>query len=161
MPSGYMLNTLIKFQKWRTGKDERTLDETGLTPKLITQAIDWAIEQLDKSVAQAVPEGWRLVPVEPTKEMFSAGYDELENSESIELIYKRMISASPACGGSCEWVSVFKERPQKIEGNKIWATDGDAQFECEFSDGFWCNISGSEFTHWMPLPPAPEQVKGG
>ena len=56
MPSGYMLNTLIKFQKWRTGKDERTLDETGLTPKLITQAIDWAIEQLDKSVAQAVPD---------------------------------------------------------------------------------------------------------
>lgn len=56
MPSGYMLNTLIKYQKWRTGKDERTLDETGLTPKLITQAIDWAIEQLDKSVAQAVPD---------------------------------------------------------------------------------------------------------
>lgn len=76
--------------------------------------------------AQVVPEWWRLVPVEPTKEMFAAGYDELENSESIELIYKRMISASPACGGSSEWVSVFKERPQKIEGNKIWATDGDA-----------------------------------
>ena len=56
MPSGYMLNTLIKFQKWRIGEDERTLDETGLTPKLITQAIDWAIEQLDKSVAQAVPD---------------------------------------------------------------------------------------------------------
>ncbi len=109
--------------------------------------------------AQIVPKWWRLVPVEPTKEMFAAGYDELENSESIELIYKRMISASPACGGSSEWVSVFKERPQKIEGNKIWATDGDTQFECEFNDGFWCNISGSEFTHWMPLPPAP--VKDG
>ena len=56
MPSGYMLNTLIKYQKWRTGKDERTLDEAWLTPQSITLAIDWAIEQLDKSVAQAVPE---------------------------------------------------------------------------------------------------------
>lgn len=70
MPSGYMLNTLIKFQKWRTGKDERTLDETGLTPKLITQAIDWAIEQLDKSVAQAVPKGFKIVPEEPTEQQF-------------------------------------------------------------------------------------------
>ena len=70
MPSGYMLNTLIKFQKWRTGKDERTLDETGLTPKLITQAIDWAIEQLDKSVAQAVPKGFKIVPEEPTEHQF-------------------------------------------------------------------------------------------
>ena len=56
MPRGYMLNTLVKFQKWRIGEDVRTLDETGLTPRLITLAIDWAIEQLDKSKSQAVPE---------------------------------------------------------------------------------------------------------
>ena len=65
-----MLNTLVKFQKWRIGEDVRTLDETGLTPRLITLAIDWAIEQLDKSKTQAVPEGWKLVPVEPTAEQF-------------------------------------------------------------------------------------------
>ena len=56
MPRGYMLNMLVKFQKWRIGEDVRTLDETGLTPRLITLAIDWAIEQLDKSKSQAVPE---------------------------------------------------------------------------------------------------------
>ena len=70
MPRGYMLNTLVKFQKWRIGEDVRTLDETGLTPRLITLAIDWAIEQLDKSKTQAVPEGWKLVPVEPTSDQF-------------------------------------------------------------------------------------------
>ena len=70
MPSGYMLNTLIKFQKWRIGEDERTLDETGLTPRSITEAIDWAIEQLDKSVVKSVPEGWKLVPIDPTVEQF-------------------------------------------------------------------------------------------
>ena len=56
MPRGYMLNTLVKFQKWRIGEDVRTLDETGLTPRLITLAIDWAIEQLDKSKEQTVPQ---------------------------------------------------------------------------------------------------------
>lgn len=70
MPRDYMLNTLIKFQKWRIGEDERTLNETGLTPRSITLAIDWAIEQLDKSKAQAMPEGWKLVPVEPTGEQW-------------------------------------------------------------------------------------------
>ena len=70
MPRGYMLNMLVKFQKWRIGEDVRTLDETGLTPRLITLAIDWAIEQLDKSKTQAAPEGWKLVPVEPTSDQF-------------------------------------------------------------------------------------------
>ena len=70
MPSGYMLNTLIKFQKWRIGEDERTLDETGLTPRSITEAIDWAIEQLDKSVVKSVPKGFKIVPVEPTVDQF-------------------------------------------------------------------------------------------
>lgn len=149
------LNADQKELNWLLGLEKETLADMVRQQSKIIKKLQ------NTAKAQVVPEWWRLVPVEPTKEMFAAGYDELENSESIELIYKRMISASPACGGSSEWVSVFKERPQKIEGNKIWATDGDAQFECEFSDGFWCNISGSEFTHWMPLPPAPEQVKGG
>ena len=70
MPRGYMLNTLIKFQKWRIGEDEHTLNETGLTPRLITEAIDWAIEQLDKSVVKSVPDGWKLVPIEPAADQF-------------------------------------------------------------------------------------------
>ena len=41
--------------------------------------------------------------------------------------------------------------------DKIWATDGITQFECEFDDDFWCNIFGNEFTHWRELPAAPEQ----
>lgn len=45
--------------------------------------------------AQAVPKGWKLVPVEPTHEMFCAGYHELEQSESIEAIYKTMLEAAP------------------------------------------------------------------
>ena len=60
MPRGYMLNMLIKFQKWRIGEDDRTLDETGLTPRSITLAIDWAIEQLDKPAPNAVP---KWIPV--------------------------------------------------------------------------------------------------
>lgn len=48
IPKGYMIHILKKFQAWRLGEDERTLTETGLTPKLITEAIDFAIKELEK-----------------------------------------------------------------------------------------------------------------
>ncbi len=43
------LKTLKEYQSWRRGEDDRTLDETGLTPKNIGEALDWAIKSLDKS----------------------------------------------------------------------------------------------------------------
>lgn len=46
------LNTLRRFQAWRTGKDERTMDEAGIVPAQITQAIDWAIKELEDHPAE-------------------------------------------------------------------------------------------------------------
>ncbi|MCG3743138.1 hypothetical protein EXA18_06495 [Vibrio cincinnatiensis] len=43
------IKVLINFQRYRTGEDSRTFEETGLKPKQITHAIDWAIETLSKS----------------------------------------------------------------------------------------------------------------
>ena len=50
--------------------------------------VKWALDN-------AVPEGWKLVPIEPTHEMFCAGYHELEKCELIESIYKAMLEAAP------------------------------------------------------------------
>ena len=46
MPDNEKLNFLIKFNGWRTGELEETLDELGLTPRKITEVLDWAIETL-------------------------------------------------------------------------------------------------------------------
>jgi len=40
------LNILRQFQQYRTGEDDRTLDEIGITPAAITKALDWAIKKL-------------------------------------------------------------------------------------------------------------------
>ncbi|MED7817266.1 hypothetical protein VYI99_13535 [Vibrio cholerae] len=40
------ISTLKAFQKYRTGEDERTFEETGLEPKAITESINFAIETL-------------------------------------------------------------------------------------------------------------------
>lgn len=44
----------------------------------------------------AVPEGWKLVPVEPTEQMYLAGVKRcIFASESISIIYKAMLAAAP------------------------------------------------------------------
>lgn len=42
---------------------------------------------------QAVPEGFVLVPKEPTEEMMFAGYESKENTDNLRINYKAMIAA--------------------------------------------------------------------
>lgn len=42
------LKTLAAFQRYRTGEDQRAFEETGLTPKAISDSINWSIETLSK-----------------------------------------------------------------------------------------------------------------
>lgn len=41
-----MIEDLIKYQDWRTGKTDKSLDEIGLNPAKVTACIDWAINSL-------------------------------------------------------------------------------------------------------------------
>jgi hypothetical protein len=41
------IRILTTFQAWRTGRDERTYDEIGITPKQITGAIEHAIKVME------------------------------------------------------------------------------------------------------------------
>jgi hypothetical protein len=42
------LETLILFQEWRRGLRDESMDELGLNPTVIGEALDWAIAQLIK-----------------------------------------------------------------------------------------------------------------
>lgn len=42
------IKTLAQFQLWRTGADERTLDEIGLTPANISAAINGVLDELNQ-----------------------------------------------------------------------------------------------------------------
>ena len=46
-----MIEELIKYQKWRTGEIDASLDEIGLTPAKVTACINWAIESLTTNLA--------------------------------------------------------------------------------------------------------------
>jgi hypothetical protein len=66
------------------------------------EIIDRQAEQLDAAQAEleslrkdAVPDGWVLVPIEPTREMESSGRDASDAAYYVKQIYKAMIAAAP------------------------------------------------------------------
>lgn len=48
MTSKAVAERLLAFNKWRTGEDNRTMDEAGLKPRQITLDLEFAIKELAK-----------------------------------------------------------------------------------------------------------------
>ena len=48
MTSKAVAERLLAFNKWRTGEDDRTMDEAGLKPRQITLDIEFACEKLSQ-----------------------------------------------------------------------------------------------------------------
>ncbi|NLZ11106.1 MAG: hypothetical protein GX086_07230 [Alcaligenaceae bacterium] len=47
------IQTLRKYQAWRTGEDERTMDEAGIVPREITAALNAVIEVAEHHLRDA------------------------------------------------------------------------------------------------------------
>ena len=43
-----VIERLLAFNKWRTGEDDRTMDEADLKPRQITLDIEFSIKELQK-----------------------------------------------------------------------------------------------------------------
>ena len=48
MTSKAVAERLLAFNKWRTGEDDRTMEEADLKPRQITLDIEFAIKELEK-----------------------------------------------------------------------------------------------------------------
>jgi hypothetical protein len=62
---------------------------------------DKAITAIEPALAQpAVPEGWKLVPIEPTDEMLDAAQSRVDDMYRVDAMnsYEAMIKAAPAHG---------------------------------------------------------------
>lgn len=49
--------------------------------------------------AASAPDGWKLVPIEPTEEMNRAGWEAMNSHDAINPTYSAMLEAAPAPGG--------------------------------------------------------------
>lgn len=101
------------------------------------------IELYAAPVPAAVPEGWKLVPVEATEAMESAGADALDDKDADTSLradaantYRAMLSAAPAAPAVTADVATDAERYRWLKG----------QHE---NNGEW-HVKGSP--SWIPMP---------
>jgi hypothetical protein len=117
----------------------------------------------------AVPQGYKLVPLEPTDEMLKAAVSALacnggdpDYSEGDALdVWNAMTSAAPAALPSEGWRETKEEKPNDGAQCVVhWADGGYALSTYANDVGWWDFSAGACYaeapSHWMPLPMAPK-----
>ena len=100
------LLSILQRLKWEQGEDglvrpvspAEALNDLGLY--MLGHEIDMAVERNQAETAPVVPEGWRLVPVEPSEamknELLEADWDEAETEDvAARSIYNAIIRCAP------------------------------------------------------------------
>lgn len=126
-----------------------------------------AIQSGNSGQPVTVPDGYVLVPVEPTVAMTEALWDEIHESRDMNNAYRAMLAAAPTTPDG--WIPV-SERMPPCETGVLVATEMDgpgdwrmkwATYVPEHPDAIngWF-IPGASWTptHWQPLPDAPKGV---
>lgn len=152
----------------------------------IRSLADFALAALTQPAGPALrlPDGWRLVPDEPTEEMIIGFWGEIKHGQpeldAAKEAYADMLAAvphtapiEPICAtGGAEWVKCSERMPLELSDEhisevEVIVTDGNKVGTCECRRGYmpcpwveWSNygdIDAEKITHWMPLPAAPEE----
>lgn len=128
----------------------------------------------------AIPDGYVMVPKEPTKEMIDAGWLHFIGTKhpSSKGTYKSMLAAAPQDTPAMDsvqsvvtvsdtWIPVSERLPE--EGGRYWCYVEEQndlgkshyQWNCSWNGERWWveSENGGIVTHWMPLPAAPQEVK--
>ncbi|HBZ1409446.1 TPA: DUF551 domain-containing protein [Klebsiella pneumoniae] len=116
-----------------------------------------------------------MVPKEPTKEMLDE-FDSIIDygAEDSQDAWRRLLAAAPQSPGSepatvpGKWIPVSERLPE-AGGDMIVFTDGIVMSGVSYAKKKGFYIQALEYdddepvdsvTHWMPLPAAPQEVKG-
>ncbi|SAT61023.1 Eaa1 [Klebsiella pneumoniae] len=126
--------------------------------------------------APAVPDGYVTVPKEPTDEMLAAAKEWTGLTSTAEVVYIKMLAADPQLPGSepatvpGKWIPVSERMPEDEQEVLTINKMGHrfVSFFDKHSGLFFdrldapaaCCIEHVLVTHWMPLPAAPQEVKG-
>lgn len=124
--------------------------------------------------ALVVPDGYVTVPKEPTDEMLAAAKEWTGLTSTAEAVYIKMLAAAPQSPGSepatvpGTWIPVSERLPE--DSGRYWCYVEEQndlgkshyQWNCSWNgDRWWVESEGGGIvTHWVPLPAAPQEVKG-
>nr|DAF74624.1 MAG TPA: Protein of unknown function (DUF551) [Caudoviricetes sp.] len=119
-----------------------------------------------------VPDGYVMVPKEPTKEMLDE-FDSIIDygAEDSQDAWRRLLAAAPQSPGSepatvpGKWIPVSERMPDENAEQQVLACfkGGDIStlyyFEGRWDDAYGIVPIRQDVTHWMPLPVAPKEGK--
>lgn len=112
----------------------------------------------------AIPDGYVMVPKEPTEEMNKAGWVAMNEHDAINPTYRAMLAAAPAGipMNSTKWIPVSERMPETDGNYWGWWSESKRQGPVWFiKSELQAQFQSSEITHWMPLPAAPQEVNHG
>jgi hypothetical protein len=132
----------------------------------------WDSARETQQPAPVVPDGYVMVPKEPTDEMLAAAKEWTGLTSTEEVVYIKMLAAAPQSPGSepatvpGKWIPVSERMPDENAEQQVLACfkGGDIStlyyFEGRWDDAYGIVPIRQDVTHWMPLPAAPKEVKG-
>ena len=115
----------------------------------------------------AIPEGYVMVPKEPTAQMYDAGDRQMTTKQ----VWDAMLAAAPqSIGGDPatvpgKWIPVSERMPGSQEWVIVFAKWANQQVLCwDDVQNRWTDFEDQSyyadmFTHWMPLPATPQEPK--
>ncbi|MCW9169195.1 DUF551 domain-containing protein [Klebsiella pneumoniae] len=145
----------------RCGDEGWVVGEMGITRCACSQAGN----------SPVIPDGYVMVPKEPTEAMLTASYM-FAHVDATRESWSAMLAAAPQSPGSepatvpGKWIPVSERIPDNtepvlcIEKRADFGTYGQP-FVCWHDGGGWVGKTNYRpiVTHWMPLPAAPQEVK--
>lgn len=125
---------------------------------------------LNAGNSQIIPDGYVMVPKEPTKEMIDAGWLHYMGTKnpSSKGTYKAMLAVAPQPQNAPQnipeiipdgWIPVSEHLPKEKGVYQVW--NGKYVDNVPFWFGSFQSLHSELITHWMPLPAAPQEVSHG
>ncbi|UAL36745.1 DUF551 domain-containing protein [Klebsiella aerogenes] len=137
------------------------------------------LERLQEAMtgnSPAIPDGYVMVPKVPTESMINAWLSEVANWRGHVAGYKAMLAAAPQDTPALDsvqsvvtvsdtWIPVSERIPDD-NSDVLCTAEFDGPGDWRRKVGYWHEgkwvVYGASWTptHWMPLPAAPQEVKG-
>ena len=122
---------------------------------------------------QMIPDGYVMVPKEPTESMINTWLSEVANWRGHVAGYKAMPAAAPQPQNAPQnipeiipgWIQVSERMPEDRISVILWDAEigevTSGHYSHKTQTFYHCGDAiENEITHWMPPPCAPQEVKG-